>query len=214
LPEARICFQVAGAYRAGAIASVPPYAEPGRSHVDLERGIFYRKPIGKRAIKKRQTPAPIPPRLLAHLRRWRDRKLVATCFVEFKGKPVATVKKGFKTAVGLARLPGQRLPSHPAPHRPDLADAARCCRSGRLPGSWACPLRSCKTPMDNHHPDYLPGAAAAIGQKGRCVSVAETVADLTEDRNEKKKPNEFWSEWQDSNLRPLRPERKEYLLSY
>ena len=68
--------------------------------------------------------------------------------------------------------------------------------------------------MDNHHPDYLPGAAAAIGQKGRCVSVAETVADLTEDRNEKKKPNEFWSEWQDSNLRPLRPERKEYLLSY
>ena len=37
------------------------------------RGIFYRKPIGKRATKKRQTPAPIPPRLLAHLRRWRDR---------------------------------------------------------------------------------------------------------------------------------------------
>jgi hypothetical protein len=31
--------------------------EPGRSLVDLERGIFYRKPIGKRATKKRQTPA-------------------------------------------------------------------------------------------------------------------------------------------------------------
>jgi hypothetical protein len=30
----------------GAIASASPYAEPGRSHVDLERGIFYRKPIG------------------------------------------------------------------------------------------------------------------------------------------------------------------------
>ena len=39
------------------------------------------------------------------------------------------------------------------------------------------------------------------------VSVAETVADLTEDRNEKKKPNDIWSEWQDLNLRPLRPER-------
>ena len=67
--------------RAGAIASASPYAEPGRSHVDLERGIFYRKAIGKRATKKRQTPAPIPLRLLAHLRRWRDRKLIATCFV-------------------------------------------------------------------------------------------------------------------------------------
>ena len=50
-------------------------------------------------------------------------------------------------------------------------------------------------------------AAAAIGQKGRYVSVAKTVADLTEDRNQTNKPNDFWSEWQDLNLRPLRPER-------
>jgi integrase len=55
--------------RAGAIASSSPCPEPGRSHVDVERGIFYRKPIGKRTTKKRQTPAPIPPRLLGHLRR-------------------------------------------------------------------------------------------------------------------------------------------------
>jgi hypothetical protein len=39
--------------RAEAIASASPYAEPGRSYVDLERGIFYRKAIGKRATKKR-----------------------------------------------------------------------------------------------------------------------------------------------------------------
>ena len=86
------------------------HAEPGRSHVDLERGIFYRKPIDKRATKKQQPPAPIPPRLLAHLRRWKDRKLIATCFVAFNGKPVASVKKGFKTAVGLALLPGKVTP--------------------------------------------------------------------------------------------------------
>jgi hypothetical protein len=54
----------------------------------------------------------------------------------------------------------------------------------------------------HHHPDHLHAAAAAIGQKGRYISVI----DLTEDRNEKKKLNEFWSEWQDSDLRPLRPE--------
>ena len=50
-------------------------------------------------------------------------------------------------------------------------------------------------------------APAAIGQKGRYVSVVETVVSLTEDQNEKKKPNKIWSEWQDLNLRPLRPER-------
>jgi hypothetical protein len=59
-----------------------------RQAVDLERGIFYRKAIGKRATKKRQTPAPVPPRLLIHMRRWKDRKLFANCFVEFNGKPV------------------------------------------------------------------------------------------------------------------------------
>jgi hypothetical protein len=59
----------------------------------------------------------------------------------------------------------------------------------------------------HHHPDHLQGAAAAIGQKGRYVSVAETVLSLTEGRNQTKNLNEFWSEWQDLNLRPLRPER-------
>jgi hypothetical protein len=43
----------------------------------------------------------------------------------------------------------------------------------------------------HHHPDYLRGAAAAIGQKGRYVSVVETVVNLTADRNEKKNPNDF-----------------------
>jgi integrase len=57
-----------------------------------------------RATKKRQTPAPIPPRLLVHLWRWQNRRLIANCFVEFNGKPVASVMKGFKMAVGLAGL--------------------------------------------------------------------------------------------------------------
>ena len=51
------------------------------------------------------------------------------------------------------------------------------------------------------------GAAAAIGQKGRYVPVVESVVDLGKTTDQNKKPNDFWSEWQDSNLRPLRPER-------
>lgn len=70
--------------------------------MDLDRDIFYRKPIGKRATRKRQTPAPIPPRLLAHMRRWKERKLMAHGFVEFNGKAVTSLKKGFRRAVQLA----------------------------------------------------------------------------------------------------------------
>jgi hypothetical protein len=64
----------------------------------------------------------------------------------------------------------------------------------------------------HHHPDYLQGAVAAIGQKGRYVSVVESVVDsgTTKDQNK----NDFWSERQDLNLRPLRPERNGHLLSY
>jgi hypothetical protein len=38
--------------------------------------------------------------------------------------------------------------------------------------------------------------------------MAETVANLTEGQNQKKNSNDYWSEWQDLNLLPLRPERK------
>ncbi len=54
---------------------------------------------------------------------------------------------------------------------------------------------------------FSRGRLRPLAKRTRYVSVAETVVNLTEDRNQKKKPNDFWSEWQDSNLRPLRPER-------
>jgi integrase len=192
--------------RAGAIASASPYAEFGRSYVDLERGIFYRKPVGKRATKKRQTPAPIPPRLLAHLRRWHDLKLTGTCFVEFNGKPVASVKKGFKTAVGLAGLRDKVTP-HTLRHTAATWLMQRGVPIWEAAGFLGMSPEVLQDTYGHHHPDYLQGAASAITQKERYVSVAETVVNLTGGRNQNKNLNDFWSEWQDSNLRPLRPER-------
>ena len=44
----------------------------------------------------------------------------------------------------------------------------------------------------HHHPDHLQGAAEAIGQKRRYVSVAESVVDLEPStRSEGKKPNDY-----------------------
>jgi hypothetical protein len=64
-----------------------------------------------------------------------------------------------------------------------------------------------RKPMGITIQSYPQDAGAAIGQKSRYVLLVETVVSLTDDRNQKKKPNHFWSEWQDSNLRPPRPER-------
>jgi integrase len=192
--------------RAGAIAGASPYAELGRSFVDLERGIFYRKPIGKRATKKRQTPAPIPPRLLAHMRRWKDRKLIATCFVEFNGKPVTSVKKGFQSAVRLAGLPGKITP-HTLRHTAATWLMQRGVPIWEAAGFLGMSPEVLQNTYGHHHPDYLQGAAAAIGRKSRYVSGVESGVDLKTANNQKKKPNDIWSEWQDLNLRPLRPER-------
>ena len=63
----------------------------GHSFVDLDQGIFYRLAIGRRATNERQTPAPIPPRLLAHMRRWVRRGVVTSHFVEWQGTPVKSV---------------------------------------------------------------------------------------------------------------------------
>jgi integrase len=192
--------------RAGAIAAASPYAEKGRSFVDLDHGIFYRKPIGKRASKKRQTPAPIPPRLLAHLRRWKARKLMTTCFVEFNGKPVASVKRGFQSAVRLAGLPG-RITPHTLRHTAATWLMQRGVPIWEAAGFLGMSPEVLQDTYGHHHPDHLHGAALAIGQKGRYLSGVESVVDLAATSNQNEKPNDIWSEWQDLNLRPLRPER-------
>lgn len=96
--------------QSGAIASASPSRGKGHSFVDLERGIFYRLPEGAMPTKKRQPPAPIPARLLAHMRRWRDKGIVKDHFVEWSGEPIASVKTALKTAVRLAKLPGKITP--------------------------------------------------------------------------------------------------------
>src|SRR6201999_2330019 len=132
--------------------------------VDLERGIFYRKAIGKRTTKKRQTPAPLPPRLLAHLRRWRDRNLIATCFVEFNGKPVASVKKGFKTAVGLASLSGRVTP-HTLRHTAATWLMQRGVPIWQAAGYLGMSSQILERVYGHHHPDYMRAAADAITSK-------------------------------------------------
>jgi hypothetical protein len=67
------------------------------------------------------------------MRRWKRLKLIAKCFVEFNGKPVASVKKGFRSGVRLAGSAGKVSPHTFAPHGYNVADAAR---SAHLGGRW------------------------------------------------------------------------------
>jgi integrase len=55
---------------------------------DLESGVLYRRPQDAIETNKRRTPSPIPPRLMPHLRRWRN---ISTQYVvEYDGKPISS----------------------------------------------------------------------------------------------------------------------------
>ena len=150
--------------RAGAIASSSPYREVGHSLVDLEQGIFYRLPIGRRATHKRQSPAPIPPRLLAHLRRWVRRGIVTSHFVEWQGAPVKSVKTGFKHAVSLAGLWGRVTP-HTLRHTAATWLMQRGVPIWQAAGYLGMSAEMIERTYGHHHPDYMRAAAQAITSK-------------------------------------------------
>lgn len=161
--------------RAAAIAAASPRREHGRAFVDLNAGIFYRLKIGKRATNKRQPPAPLPPRLLAHMRRWERKKIIANCFVEWHGQPVKSVKNAFARAVEVAKL--DLTDGNVTPHTLRHTAGTWLMQRGADPWEAAGFLgMSVKVLIDtygHHHPDYMRGAAFAITQKSRVESTTK-----------------------------------------
>lgn len=98
------------ASRPGVIYTASWVVQPGASYIDLDRGVFYRRRDGAAKTNKRQPPVRIPPRLLSHLRRWKDRKLCVSHPVEWHGQPVKSVKVAFARALQLAGLPDTLSP--------------------------------------------------------------------------------------------------------
>jgi integrase len=150
--------------RAGAIAAASPYRELGHSFVDLDQGIFYRLAIGRRATNKRQSPAPIPPRLLAHMRRWVRRGIVTSHFVEWQGAPVKSVKTGFNHAVSRAGLWGRVTP-HTLRHTAATWLMQRGVPIWQAAGYLGMSAEMIERTYGHHHPDYMRAAAQAITSK-------------------------------------------------
>src|SRR5262249_32263239 len=134
----------------------------GRGHVDLEQGVFYRRAIGRRQTKKRQPPVKLPPRLLAHVRRWAAKGLATKAVVEWNGRPVQSIRKGFAAAVRAAEL-GAEMTLHMLRHTcatwlmqggANLWDAA---------GFLGMTVQQLEAGYGHHHPDFQQDAIAALG---------------------------------------------------
>jgi integrase len=100
-------FVLVGLYtgsRHGDICGAALMPTIGRGYVDLDRGIFTRKPDNKKATSKRQPTVPVPPRLLAHMRRWKRLGIGKQSVIEFNGKPISRIRSGWDTVVKAAGL--------------------------------------------------------------------------------------------------------------
>jgi integrase len=108
--------------RCGAICNAATMPTIGRSYIDYEAGVFYRQSQGGRLTNKSQNakPSPIPPRLLVHMRRWKRLGISNHSVIEWNGKPVKNLYRGFMTAVRLAGLvtdnPRQKVMQHTMRH--------------------------------------------------------------------------------------------------
>lgn len=101
-------FILVGLYsgtRAGAICGASLIPAVGRGYVDLSTGEFRRLAYGKKEPdNKKQPTVELPPKLLAHLRRWHRLGLSTKAVVEFQGEPVLRVNKGWPGVIKAAGL--------------------------------------------------------------------------------------------------------------
>jgi integrase len=160
-------FLLVGFYtgtRAGAICNASLVPDPDCGYVDLERGIFYRKAQTARKTKKRQTPCPIPPRLLAHLKRWKRLGLVHKHVVEWNGDPVTRVSKSFRRACEVAGL-GEDVTPHTLRHTAATWMMQNGVPTWQASGFLGMSEEVLKDVYGHHHPDFMAEAMRGISTR-------------------------------------------------
>lgn len=162
-------FMLVGVYtgtRHAAICGAAFSPAIGRGHVDLDEGVFHRRAEGQRETKKRQPPVRLADRLLAHLRRWHRLGLATHAVVEWNGKPVESVRKGFASAVAAAGIVGKHVTPHALRHTAATWLMQQGSDMWGAAGLLGMTVQMLEQTYGHHHPDFQADAAAALaGQK-------------------------------------------------
>lgn len=139
---------------------------PDHGFIDLERGVWMRKPASKAETRKRQTAIPLPTSLLAHLRRWR--RSGQTFAVEFNGRRVDSISKSFRALVKECDLDAEVIP-HALRHTGVTWAMQNGVELWEAAGYFGMSVKVLIDVYGHHHPDHLKGAAASMGKRRRAV---------------------------------------------
>lgn len=133
----------------------------GGGWADVENGVLYRRAPGEVETAKRRPPAPIPPRLLVHLRRWQ--RMGARHVVELRGQRVGSIKNAWKSTLAAAGI------DHARPH-----DLRHTCATWLLQGGaemWQAAgflgmgVDVLERTYGHHSPHYMKGAVEALSRR-------------------------------------------------
>ncbi len=177
--------------RPGAILRLSWLPQVRGGHIDLEAGVLHRQGPGDARSRKRQTPVKLPPRLAAHLDRWRRMDLagegtgrkprpVTARVVHYFGRPVTKLRRSFANAMRDAGLGADVSGSDPArsaavagrenvtPHTLRHTAATWLMQSGvdiaGAAGFLGMSVQTLEDVYGHHHPDFQ--AAAANARRG------------------------------------------------
>jgi integrase len=147
-------FLLVGLYtgsRADVIASASFEKQPGRPYIDLSDGMFYRRADGAQETKKRKPPVRIPPRLLAHMRRWH--RSGARYPVEIGGKPIKRIRFAFQWNCEELGITGV------TPHTLRHTAATWLVQQGvdlwKVGGYLGMSVKTLERNYAHHHPDHM-----------------------------------------------------------
>ncbi|WP_176721968.1 tyrosine-type recombinase/integrase [Bradyrhizobium sp. LMTR 3] len=170
-------FILVGLYtgtRAGAICGAALIATIGRGHVNLETGQFRRLAYGKKQNNKRQPTVDLPPRLLAHMRRWERLGISNKAVVEYQGEPVQRVSNGWDGVVEKAGLATEVKELKVIPHTLRHTAISWYLRSGvpvdKVSDYCGVSIQIIKKVYGHHIPGGFDGVVEASGRIGRSAT--------------------------------------------
>jgi integrase len=150
--------------RASAVCGAAFERVTGAGYIDLDHGVFYRCPAGKRETKKRQPPVPLPDQLLAHLRRWK-RRGQRFC-VEWNGGSVWSIRKAFANVVEDAGFGHDVIP-HSLRHTAATWLMQAGTDMWQAAGYLGMTVEMLSERYGHHHPDHLADAKSAFSRHSR-----------------------------------------------
>jgi integrase len=131
--------------------------------VDLKTNLINFDIEGRARTKKQRGRAPIPPRLIPHLRRARLRGSDLGPVLHISGRPIQNIKKGFAAACRRAGIEGV------TPHTLRHTAATWLMQNGVSLSVASEYLSMSEATLRrvywHHHPDYMREAAEAIGRR-------------------------------------------------